>query len=806
MVSPTLSSGQMAVYILLPIISFTTIVIVVYYCYRRRKCCFSTKEEALLGNMNKNRFTVDMGKRKRRSSSMNSNSWDSFDHEYQRSFSRNQHINNNSEKGVSTIISIGTPRPDIKRSAVVGQAASRDTNLLSGAYHPQRRATSPAQSLPESGGKSPVDYNSISDLYTRHHSYEAAVSARRVNENFSYNTIIDKDIQENLRDTKATPNNSLVSENYTVVAHQGIPSPRRLRHQNRVKGKENEPSFSRPTNQPRVSLIISAVESLDFDSSDKSDLDTDTKGRKQLYSPSGGEIKRKKSTSNKDELQPERARKISASFDRDRKSPSTQYSGRSSPAILEAVNEEEAVFPAKSPTTRSRSSPVGTHQSSLDMNALYAALGQHRKSEGDVFGGRKNDDENPFHQEGLQRDRTRTESQSSTTGLPSAKSLGDHSPNSSTLSVNKETFPGRQGRRRSSMQMPIDLSQINPKLYEHTDKLPSMDSEEPDVESPQIHFTLDYNKDLEVLIVKLIQARNLESQDFSGTCDPYCTVTLLPGFNARQSKVHRRTTDPEFEEKFSFSVKLENMRFKTLEIRTYDFDQFSRDECTGIMQMKLDVIDFELTPHYDLWKKFEVQDLQTSELSETCGDLLLALSYLPSAEKLTVAIQKARNLNSPEGRKGPPDTYIKVSIFRGSQRLKKKKTDTVQATHNPVFNQALTFSVSPTLLQCPLVRITCQAVHDQKLSSNAELGFLEIGPSSKCEEELKHWRDVSGKHSNKPVARWHKLHAPEANNDDSKGSFLNLANVRRSSSSVLYPQSDKPESGRISPSVRRSLT
>lgn len=75
------------------------------------------------------------------------------------------------------------------------------------------------------------------------------------------------------------------------------------------------------------------------------------------------------------------------------------------------------------------------------------------------------------------------------------------------------------------------------------------------------------------------------------------------------------------------------------------------------------------------------------------------------------------------------DPYIKVCIYRGSQRLKKKKTDTKHNTNNPVFNQALIFSVSPELLQCPIVRITCHAVHDQKLAYNENLGYIEIGPS-----------------------------------------------------------------------------
>ena len=39
-----------------------------------------------------------------------------------------------------------------------------------------------------------------------------------------------------------------------------------------------------------------------------------------------------------------------------------------------------------------------------------------------------------------------------------------------------------------------------------------------------INFSLKYNPEMGLLTVKLIQARDLQPREFSGTADPYCKV------------------------------------------------------------------------------------------------------------------------------------------------------------------------------------------------------------------------------------------------------------------------------------------
>ena len=97
-----------------------------------------------------------------------------------------------------------------------------------------------------------------------------------------------------------------------------------------------------------------------------------------------------------------------------------------------------------------------------------------------------------------------------------------------------------------------------------------------------LNLLLNYNPDQGLLTVRLIQARDLEARYFSGTSDPYCKLRLLPNKKFQlQSRVHKNTRNPEFEEEFMFDLQPNKIGRHTLEVLLYDFDQFSRDECMG---------------------------------------------------------------------------------------------------------------------------------------------------------------------------------------------------------------------------------
>lgn len=116
-----------------------------------------------------------------------------------------------------------------------------------------------------------------------------------------------------------------------------------------------------------------------------------------------------------------------------------------------------------------------------------------------------------------------------------------------------------------------------------------------------LNFILEYHLETSLLRVKVIQARDLVPRDFSNTANPYVKVCLLPGKRGQlQSKVHKNTVNPEFEEEFVFELTSQHVTESTLEILMYDFDQFSRDEIIGYVHLSLEQLD--LRDKVVLWK------------------------------------------------------------------------------------------------------------------------------------------------------------------------------------------------------------
>lgn len=66
---------------------------------------------------------------------------------------------------------------------------------------------------------------------------------------------------------------------------------------------------------------------------------------------------------------------------------------------------------------------------------------------------------------------------------------------------------------------------------------------------------LEYDFNNNSLNVTVIQAEELPALDMGGTSDPYVKVYLLPDKKKKfETKVHRKTLNPVFNESFTFKV------------------------------------------------------------------------------------------------------------------------------------------------------------------------------------------------------------------------------------------------------------
>ena len=132
-----------------------------------------------------------------------------------------------------------------------------------------------------------------------------------------------------------------------------------------------------------------------------------------------------------------------------------------------------------------------------------------------------------------------------------------------------------------------------------------------------INCSLQYSKETHLLSVNIIQAEDLVAYDVtSGTSNPYCKVSLLPDHRSQlQTKVHKKTLAPKFDEEFIFDVSPSKLQNCHLEILLFNFDQFvSKHECMG--QVRIALLDsLNLTDKVMLWKGISPYETEKSDVS-----------------------------------------------------------------------------------------------------------------------------------------------------------------------------------------------
>uniref|UniRef100_A0A670XW53 Synaptotagmin 9 n=1 Tax=Pseudonaja textilis TaxID=8673 RepID=A0A670XW53_PSETE len=293
------------------------------------------------------------------------------------------------------------------------------------------------------------------------------------------------------------------------------------------------------------------------------------------------------------------------------------------------------------------------------------------------------------------------------------------------------------------------IGRIKPELY----KQRSVDTDDGrrnnNKSCGKINFIVKYDCDLEQLIVKIHKAVSLPAKDFSGTSDPYVKIYLLPDRKTKhQTKVHRKTLNPVFDEVFLFPVPYKDLSSRKLHFSVYDFDRFSRHDLIGqvIVDNFLELSDFPR--ECNIWKDIEYVTNDKVDL----GELMFSLCYLPTAGRLTITIIKARNLKAMDIT-GASDPYVKVSLMCEGRRLKKRKTSIKRNTLNPVYNEAIVFDVPPESID--QIHLSIAVMDYDRVGHNEVIGVCQVGNEA---ESLgrDHWNEMLS-YPRKPIARWYPL-------------------------------------------------
>ncbi|KAK4887054.1 hypothetical protein RN001_003325 [Aquatica leii] len=275
------------------------------------------------------------------------------------------------------------------------------------------------------------------------------------------------------------------------------------------------------------------------------------------------------------------------------------------------------------------------------------------------------------------------------------------------------------------------------------------DLEEPNV-TGYLCLGLEYDSELSELVVNVLEAKDLigPSRD-DVPIDSYVKVYLLPdkATNA-QTKLYRCSNSPSYKERFLFPLHPREQSQKSLCFHVYSTDNVSH---TLVGEGEIRLTDVSLRQPVTTW----VTLTDTGQRGTEFGEVMFSLSYLPTAERLTVVVVKARNLKFQNDR-DTGDSFVKVYLLHHGKKVHKKKTSTKKGERCPIFNESMIFSVPAHTLQTIQLRLTVAETMSSENPMRAySIGHVIIGAQASG-RSLNHWNQMLTA-LRKPVAMWHPL-------------------------------------------------
>ncbi|XP_015605422.1 uncharacterized protein LOC107272621 isoform X2 [Cephus cinctus] len=252
------------------------------------------------------------------------------------------------------------------------------------------------------------------------------------------------------------------------------------------------------------------------------------------------------------------------------------------------------------------------------------------------------------------------------------------------------------------------------------------------------------------LSVSVLEARDLIAPDGGPAQDTFARVCLLPDRQTYvQTRLYRGTPSPSYQEKFVFPLDGGPVgRTLLVEVFSVEVTMGGGASLLGEASLKLGPAP---RPPATTWLSLNGPPLPTPNL----GELMFSLSYLPTAERLTLVVVKARNLRGSHPL--PGDFFVKVYLLQQGKKMHKKKTSVKRGEKSPIFNEAIIFSVPAHALQTIQLRLTvAEATGEPGTGSKAySVGHVIVG-SSASGRSLAHWRQMLAV-LRRPVAMWHPL-------------------------------------------------
>ncbi|XP_018322333.1 synaptotagmin-12 [Agrilus planipennis] len=252
------------------------------------------------------------------------------------------------------------------------------------------------------------------------------------------------------------------------------------------------------------------------------------------------------------------------------------------------------------------------------------------------------------------------------------------------------------------------------------------------------------------LFVSILEAKELLGSNKEDILlDTYVRVFLLPDkISNAQTKIYKDSRNPSYKERFLFELHPREQCQKSLCFQVYSTSNLSH---TLIGEGEFKLNDASLRQPVTTWVTLTDTGQRTSEF----GEIFFSLSYLPTAERLTVVVVKARHLKFQNEREAG-DPFVKVYLLQNGKKVSKKKTTTKKGERCPIFNESIIFNVPAHVLQTIQLRLTVsEAISNENNSSQSVVGHVIVGAQA-TGRPLTHWTQMLAT-LRKPVAMWHPL-------------------------------------------------
>lgn len=273
-------------------------------------------------------------------------------------------------------------------------------------------------------------------------------------------------------------------------------------------------------------------------------------------------------------------------------------------------------------------------------------------------------------------------------------------------------------------------------------------------------FSTKYDDQEQKLNVFVERASELPRK---GTLDSYDTFVKIVVTSSRKtpvlSKAVKSSLNPVYEEEFVIPVsRTKTSRSNCLRLSVFDCDRQGRHDAVGHTTLLMSKINPQTVQKHCL--PITPMSLPVSNL----GQILMGLSYSGAHSRLSVHVIKGRHLRlDPEVYKrhfrplsrDAVDTFVKVTLMCGGQKVKTTRSRVVAETPDPAYNHKCNFVVPPQFLwdSSVVVAIMVRAV----LGRSAALGRVTSGPYTAFHSgTLTHWGLML--QDTRSVTRWRNMY------------------------------------------------